>query len=121
MPDQRRIRRQKPARDLDEFLGFLAKLEAIFGPVKKPAQINRGTITVTGDAGFVFNGNINFDPRTGMLAEHLFKPLPVAVRLVVPVIAVLPITMLEFEPVSRMVRSPAVMVPVAGRCVGSVD
>lgn len=39
-------------------------------------QINRGTITVTGDAGFVFNGNIEFDPRTGMLAEHLFKPLP---------------------------------------------
>ena len=26
-------------------------------------QINRGTITVTGEAGFVFNGNINFDPR----------------------------------------------------------
>ena len=39
-------------------------------------QINRGTITVSGDAGFVFNGNINFDPRQGMLAEHLFKPLP---------------------------------------------
>ena len=38
--------------------------------------INRGTITVKGDAGFVFNGNINFDPREGMLAEHLFKPLP---------------------------------------------
>lgn len=39
-------------------------------------QVNRGTITVGGDAGFVFNGNIEFDPRTGMLAEHLFKPLP---------------------------------------------
>lgn len=39
-------------------------------------QINRGTITVSGDAGFVFNGNINFDPRRGALAEHLFKPLP---------------------------------------------
>ena len=39
-------------------------------------QINRGTITVVGDAGFVFNGNIEFDPREGMLAEHLFKPLP---------------------------------------------
>jgi ATP-dependent Lon protease len=39
-------------------------------------QVNRGTITVVGDAGFVFNGNIEFDPRTGMLAEHLFKPLP---------------------------------------------
>jgi len=39
-------------------------------------QINRGTITVSGDAGFVFNGNISFDPRQGMLAEHLFKALP---------------------------------------------
>lgn len=39
-------------------------------------QINRGTITVTGQAGFVFNGNINFDPRAGMQADHLFKPLP---------------------------------------------
>jgi ATP-dependent Lon protease len=39
-------------------------------------QINRGTITVTGEAGFVFNGNINFDPRAGMQADHLFKPLP---------------------------------------------
>lgn len=39
-------------------------------------QINRGTITVAGDAAFVFNGNINFDPRRGLLAEHLFKPLP---------------------------------------------
>jgi ATP-dependent Lon protease len=41
--------------------------------------INRGTITVKGDAGFVFNGNINFDPREGMQAEHLFKPLPPAI------------------------------------------
>lgn len=39
-------------------------------------QINRGTITVKGDAGFVFNGNIEFDPRINMLQEHLFKPLP---------------------------------------------
>lgn len=39
-------------------------------------QVNRGTIPVVGDAGFIFNGNIEFDPRTGMLAEHLFKPLP---------------------------------------------
>lgn len=42
-------------------------------------QVNRGTITVTGDAGFVFNGNIEFDPRSGMLAEHLFKPLPASI------------------------------------------
>ncbi len=42
-------------------------------------QINRGTITVSGDAGFVFNGNINYDPRRGLLAEHLFKSLPPSV------------------------------------------
>lgn len=42
-------------------------------------QISRGTITVTGEAGFVFNGNINFDPRQGMQADHLFKALPASV------------------------------------------
>jgi len=42
-------------------------------------QINRGTITVPGEAGFVFNGNINFDPRRSMQAEHLFKPLPASI------------------------------------------
>ncbi len=42
-------------------------------------QINRGTITVTGEAGFVFNGNINFDPREDVLDDHLFKPLPASV------------------------------------------
>jgi hypothetical protein len=39
-------------------------------------QINRRTITVPGEAAFMFNGNINFDPRQSMQAEHLFKPLP---------------------------------------------
>jgi ATP-dependent Lon protease len=42
-------------------------------------QINRGLMTVTGEAGFVFNGNINFDPRSGATADHLFKPLPPSV------------------------------------------
>lgn len=42
-------------------------------------QINRGTITVVGDASFVFNGNIEFDPRKGLLLEHLFKALPASV------------------------------------------
>ena len=42
-------------------------------------QINRGLMTVTGDAGFIFNGNINFDPRSGAVADHLFKPLPPSV------------------------------------------
>ena len=42
-------------------------------------QINRGTLNVAGDAGFVFNGNIDFDPRQGLEREHLFKPLPASV------------------------------------------
>jgi len=42
-------------------------------------KISRGTIEVHGEAGFVFNGNINFDPRKNMQAEHLFKPLPMTV------------------------------------------
>lgn len=42
-------------------------------------QINRGTVNVPGEAGFVFNGNINFDPRQSMQAEHLFKPLPAGI------------------------------------------
>lgn len=42
-------------------------------------QINRGMRTVMGDAGFVFNGNINFDPRDGSHHGHLFKPLPASV------------------------------------------
>lgn len=42
-------------------------------------QINRGTITVVGEASFVFNGNINYDPRADMLDDHLFKPLPASI------------------------------------------
>ncbi len=42
-------------------------------------QVNRGTINVPGEASFVFNGNIEFDPRQGRLAKHLFKPLPATV------------------------------------------
>jgi len=42
-------------------------------------QISRGTITVTGEAGFIFNGNINYDPRQGLQADHLFKALPMSV------------------------------------------
>src|SRR6266487_49267 len=42
-------------------------------------QINRGTINVPGYAGFVFNGNIEFNPRVNMLQEHLFKPLPASI------------------------------------------
>jgi ATP-dependent Lon protease len=46
-------------------------------------QINRGTINVTGDAGFVWNGTIEFDPRdpgTDLLVKHLFEPLPSSIR-----------------------------------------
>lgn len=39
-------------------------------------QIIRGTISVAGDAGFVFDGNLNFGPRSGLQVEQLFKPLP---------------------------------------------
>ncbi|MDP9316742.1 MAG: BREX system Lon protease-like protein BrxL [Chloroflexota bacterium] len=42
-------------------------------------QINRGTITVPGEAGFVFNGNINFDPAREAYTEHLFKALPASI------------------------------------------
>ena len=42
-------------------------------------QINRGTITVPGEASFVFNGNINYDPRESVQADHLFKPLPAGI------------------------------------------
>lgn len=39
-------------------------------------QVNRGTITVVGDAGFVFNGNLDFDPRERQPTRHLFQALP---------------------------------------------
>ncbi len=39
-------------------------------------HINRGTMTVPGEASFVFNGNINIDPRRSMPTEHLLRPLP---------------------------------------------
>ncbi len=42
-------------------------------------QINRGMMTVTGEAGFIFNGNLTFDPRSGAVGEHLFKSLPPSV------------------------------------------
>jgi ATP-dependent Lon protease len=63
----------------DEIAGSSFSAEAdknLYKNYMESGQINRGTITVTGEAGFVFNGNINFDPREGMQAEHLFKPLP---------------------------------------------
>jgi ATP-dependent Lon protease len=48
----------------------------IYKNYMESGQVNRGLRLVSGDAGFVFNGNINFDPRDGRYSGHLFKPLP---------------------------------------------
>ena len=66
----------------DEIAGGAFNAEAdknLYKNYMESGQVNRGTIPVNGDAGFVFNGNINFDPRRGLQAEHLFKPLPPAI------------------------------------------
>ena len=66
----------------DEIAGSTFKAEDdknLYKNYMESGQINRGTITVTGEAGFVFNGNMDFDPRDGVFAEHLFKPLPPSV------------------------------------------
>ncbi len=63
----------------DEIAGSAFKSETdknMYKNYMESGQVNRGTITVQGEAGFVFNGNINFDPRLGLQAEHLFKSLP---------------------------------------------
>jgi len=60
--------------------GFNAEEDKnLYKSYMESGQINRGTVTVPGDASFVFNGNIDFNPRDGMLLEHLFKPLPATV------------------------------------------
>ncbi len=38
VPDQTRLRPPAPVRDLEEFLRFLAWIEATFGPVKRPLR-----------------------------------------------------------------------------------
>jgi hypothetical protein len=40
--EQSRLRPPRPARDLDEFLEFLARLQALFGPVDRPRPLTRG-------------------------------------------------------------------------------
>ena len=40
--DQRRIRPTMPIRDLDEYVKFLAEVEAVFGPIRQPRRISRG-------------------------------------------------------------------------------
>jgi hypothetical protein len=40
--DQTRLRPQPAVRDLDEFLEFLARLEAVFGPIERRPQLTTG-------------------------------------------------------------------------------
>jgi len=78
-PPQPGLIKQRDVVGFDEIAGSSFNADDdknLYKNYMESGQINRGTITVVGDAGFVFNGNIEFDPRSGMLAEHLFKPLP---------------------------------------------
>jgi ATP-dependent Lon protease len=78
-PPQPGLIKQRDVVGFDEIAGSSFNADDdknLYKNYMESGQINRGTITVVGDAGFVFNGNIEFDPRNGMLAEHLFKPLP---------------------------------------------
>ena len=73
---------QRDVVGFDEIAGSTFNAEAdknLYKSYMENNGINRGTITVKGEAGFVFNGNIGFDPRDGMQSEHLFKPLPPSV------------------------------------------
>ncbi|HYU75007.1 MAG TPA: BREX system Lon protease-like protein BrxL [Ktedonobacteraceae bacterium] len=81
-PPQPGLIKQRDVVGFDEIAGSSFNADDdknLYKNYMESGQINRGTITVVGDAGFVFNGNIEFDPREGMLAEHLFKPLPPAI------------------------------------------
>ena len=42
VPDQTRLRKPEPIRDLDEFLEFLAELEAVFGPLERRRELTVG-------------------------------------------------------------------------------
>jgi hypothetical protein len=42
VPDQRTLRASPPAKDLDEFLVFLARLEAVFGRIERPRAPTTG-------------------------------------------------------------------------------
>jgi hypothetical protein len=39
---QTELRPSEPVRDLDEYLAFLRRLRAIFGPVKRPRRLTTG-------------------------------------------------------------------------------
>jgi len=42
VPDQTRLRGPERVRDLDEFLEFLAGLEAVFGPLERRRELTTG-------------------------------------------------------------------------------
>jgi len=42
VPDQTRLRGPERVRDLDEFLEFLAELEAVFGPLERRRELTVG-------------------------------------------------------------------------------
>jgi hypothetical protein len=42
VPDQTRLRPLREVRSLDEYLDFLAQLEAVFGPVARPRELTTG-------------------------------------------------------------------------------
>jgi len=42
VPDQASLRVPQRVRDLDEFLAFLAKLEAVFGPIARRRHVTTG-------------------------------------------------------------------------------
>ena len=42
VPDQRQIRLTRAVRNLDEFLEFLARLDAVCGPVARPREPTTG-------------------------------------------------------------------------------
>jgi hypothetical protein len=42
VPDQTRLRKSEPIRDLDEFLEFLARLEAVLGPPDRRQELTVG-------------------------------------------------------------------------------
>jgi len=42
VPDQSDLRPPRPVRDVDEFLEFLAQVEALFGPIEAPRALTTG-------------------------------------------------------------------------------
>jgi hypothetical protein len=42
VPDQTRLRPEPPIRAVDDFLDFLARLEAVFGPLERPREPTTG-------------------------------------------------------------------------------